>query len=82
ALSQLQADPATTIPLLIKLLGDTRDDLPPAAAEALGNYGTQARAAVPKLLELLKVPDKELRHAINGALPKIDPEAAKRLQSP
>ena len=49
---------------------------PPAAAEALGHYGHLARPAVPRLIELLKVPDKELRWAVTMALKQIDPEAA------
>jgi hypothetical protein len=62
------------VPLLISLLDDP--DLNNEVAEALGEFGQQAKAAVPRLVPLLKAPDKDLRHAAQVALKKIDAAAA------
>ena len=62
------------MPLLIGYLED--NDLRVEAAEALGDFGSAAKSSVPKLLPLLEIPDKDLRHAVTEALKKIDPEAA------
>ena len=43
---------------------------------ALGNYGSQAREAFPKIVPLLKDKDRETRNDARVALKKIDPEAA------
>ena len=74
ALGKIHAEPGMIIPLLIGYLDDK--DLNDEAAEALGNFGNLASSAVPKLVPLLKVPDKDLHHAVVVALKKIDPEAA------
>jgi HEAT repeat protein len=62
--------------LLIALLDDPQDSVPDHAAAALGQLGALSRAAVPKLLPMLKAKDKDLRHAATIALRQIDPEAA------
>jgi len=74
ALGKIHADPNMAIPLLIKYLDD--DNVNEAAARGLASYGPAAKAAVPKLIELLKVPDKDLHHAVMQALSRIDPDAA------
>lgn len=74
ALGEIGCEPDVVIPALIACLGD--DDVNDEAAEALGKFGSLAKAAVPKLIPLLKVPDKDLHTAVVEALRKIDPEAA------
>jgi HEAT repeat protein len=46
------------------------------AIRALGEYGGDANAAVPQLLEALKDPNYSIRNSATNALKKIDPEAA------
>jgi hypothetical protein len=76
ALGQIQGEPDTVIPLMIACLDDLQEGVPEAAAEALGLFGPRSKAAAPKLLQLLKNPDKELQAAIRLALKRIDPQAA------
>jgi HEAT repeat protein len=74
ALGDIHSDPEVVIPILISCL--TNDDLNDEAATALGNYGSLSKAAVPKIIPLLKAPSKEARAAARTALKKIDPIAA------
>jgi HEAT repeat protein len=74
ALGKIRREPETIIPLLIGYLDDK--NLNDEAAEALGDFGSRAKAAVPKLVSLLKVQDKDLHVAVVIALKKIDPAAA------
>jgi HEAT repeat protein len=74
ALGNIHSDPEVVIPLLITYL--TNDDLSDKAAIALGKYGGLAKAAVPKVIPLLKARDKDIRWAAHVALKQIDPEAA------
>jgi hypothetical protein len=74
ALGGIHSDPDAVIPALIACLEDS--DMDESAAEALGNFGPLAKAAVPKMLPLLLHGDKETRHAAALAVPRIDPEAA------
>lgn len=71
ALGMIHAEPETIVPLLMSYLDDK--ELNDEAATALGNFGPQAKQAVPKLTPMLKIPDKDLHHAVVGALQKIDP---------
>jgi HEAT repeat protein len=73
ALGKTHCEPERVIPLLMALLDD--QELNDEAAEALGEFGPLSKAAVPKLISLLKTPDKDLRHAVKEALKKIDPAA-------
>lgn len=74
ALGKIHGEPDVIVPLLINYLDDS--NLNSEAAEALGNFGSLAKTAVPKLIVLLKVMDKDLHHAVVQALRKIDPETA------
>lgn len=74
SLGKIRGKPDVVIPLLIRYLEE--DDLRESAAEALGEFGSLSKAAVPKLLLLFKVPDKDLHHAVEEALKSIDPDAA------
>jgi HEAT repeats len=73
-LGKIHGDPDVVIPLLIDYLSD--DDVNASAAEALGDFGPPAKAAVPKLVPLLKPGDKDLLKAVTEALRKIGPEAS------
>jgi HEAT repeat protein len=79
SLGKIHGNPDVVIPLLIRYLDE--EDLKQAATEALGEYGSPAKAAIPKLILVSNVLDKDLRHAIAVALQKIDPEAAARNES-
>jgi HEAT repeat protein len=74
ALGKIHSDPDVMIPLFMKYLED--EDLRAEAALALANYGSLAKAAVPKIIPLLHAPDKEAQSAARQALKKIDPEAS------
>jgi HEAT repeat protein len=74
ALGKIHSDPGVVIPLLIPYL--TNDDLNDEAATALGNYGSLAKEAFPKILPLLHARDNDARAAARVALKQIDPEAA------
>jgi len=74
SLGKIHGQPEVIIPLLIRYLDE--DDLKEAAAEALGEYGSLSKTAIPKLLLLYKVRDKDLHHAVGEALNRIDPIAA------
>jgi len=71
ALGAIHSEPDVIIPLLTKYLADDRLD--DEAAAALGNFGSLARAAIPKLIPLLQARDKDARDAATQALKKIDP---------
>src|SRR5258708_2737676 len=71
SLGKIHSDPETIIPLLVSYLDDK--ELNAEAATALGDFGALAKVAVPKLTPLLKIPDKDLHHAVVEALQKIDP---------
>ena len=74
ALGEIHCEPDIIIPLLINYLDDS--NLNDEAAEALGRFGPAAKPALPKLVPLLKITDKDLHHAVVEALQKIDPKAA------
>ena len=73
ALGRIHSDPDVVIPLLIGYLED--DNLNDEAALALANYGSLAKAAVPKIIPLLHAQDKDAQAAAKDALKKTDPEA-------
>ena len=73
ALGKIHSDPEVVIPLLIGYLDD--DSVNDEAALALGNYGSLAKAAVPKIIPLLRASDKDARAAAAAALEKIDPQS-------
>lgn len=73
ALGQIHGEPDRVIPLLITYLDD--ENLNDQAATALGNYGSLAKAAVPKIIPMLQAPDKDARVAAAAALKRIDFDA-------
>jgi HEAT repeat protein len=68
--------------LLIGLIDDPQGDVPEAVVEALGDFGPLSKAAVPKIMPLLRAPEKGLRHAANLAIQKIDPHALEQKLTP
>jgi hypothetical protein len=74
ALGKIHGDPGVVIPVLITFL--TNNDFNDIAATALGNYGSLAKEAFPKILPLLHAKDDDARYAARAALKKIDSEAA------
>lgn len=74
SLGKIHSEPETVIPLLIRCLDDDRINA--QAASALGEFGSLAKPAVPKLLPMLQARDKDDRRAARDALLKIDAEAA------
>ena len=79
SLGGIHGHPEVVIPLLISYMDDK--DLNDDAVLALGHFGSLAKAAVPKIIPMLKFPDKEARHAAQVALRKIDPAAATPAES-
>lgn len=73
SLGEIHGDAETVIPLLTKYLDD--DNLNDEAATALACYGSQAEAAVPKIIPLLHATDDDAQEAAVAALMKIDPAA-------
>lgn len=74
ALGSIHSDPDVVIPFLTSYLDN--DDLNDEAATALGNYGSLAKSAVPKIIPLLHASDDDAQAAAHNALLQIDPEAA------
>jgi hypothetical protein len=74
ALGRIHSVPEMSIPALMACLKD--GDIDDSAAEALGDFGTAAKAAVPALVPLVHSREKELRRAAVLSLYKIDPAAA------
>ena len=74
--------PNVVIPALIeylkflKTLSLTAEDI--YCLSFLPFWGTNAKPAVPVILELLESPDVRKREAVTNYLPMIDPEAAER----
>jgi hypothetical protein len=74
SLGEIHSDPEVVVPLLIECL--KIDQLAANAAHALSAYGSQARAAVPALIAILKHRETSVRSAASEALLKIDQKAA------
>jgi HEAT repeat protein len=68
--------PSVAVPVLAASLSDANGNIRVTAAAALGDYGSEARQAVPALELLLNDPSELVRSSTTAALRKIDPEAA------
>jgi HEAT repeat protein len=79
ALGKIHSDPDVVIPLLVTYLDD--DSLNDEAAAALGNFGSLAKGAIPKIMPLLHAKDKDAQAAAKEALKKIDPVAAAQAEN-
>jgi HEAT repeat protein len=71
----LALKPDLVVPALTDALSNRSDHVRLAAAQALGNYGPQARSAVPQLRRLLGDPFQPVARTARAALTKIAPEA-------
>jgi HEAT repeat protein len=74
SLGAIHSNPDVVIPLLMPYL--TNDDWSEEATVALGNYGSLATDAFPKIVPLLHAGDLHVRMAARVALKQIDPDAA------
>ena len=74
ALAHIHTRPAAVVPVLTNLL--TQPFPPGEAIEALGNYGPEAKSAIPLLLNLTSSADKWTRLSAIEAVRKIDPAEA------
>jgi hypothetical protein len=73
----LRIEPATVVPALIKTAGSNDSNLREASLKALARYGTNARPALPLLIEAWNAPgiDGRVRGVITEALDTLAPEA-------
>jgi len=77
ALVQVHADPQILIPALLRHMTNGAGRGSPEVVEALAEFGSQSRQAVPTLITLLDDrSSKEIMVAVRAALKKINPEAA------
>lgn len=70
-LGRLQKNPELVVPALIAALADEEAQLRESAADALGEFGVRAAAAVPHLRLRLDDPQKSVRIAATNALEAI-----------
>jgi len=75
ALGHIHSEATIVVPALIKSLHDPEGFVCVRAAVALGEFGTNADAAVPALIDWLKDTNREPGAAIH-ALKQIDAKAA------
>jgi hypothetical protein len=81
ALGQIHQEPEKSVRILMDFLENHRKDrnnLFPSeeAIVSLGQFGAQAKPAVPMLIGLLNDPEQNIRGSATNALRKIDPDAA------
>jgi len=74
--SQKEVTTASSVPTLIKALGDNESEVRMNAAEALGRIGPEAKEAVPALIRALDDSDEEVRIAAAHAIAKVLIEAS------
>src|SRR5262249_1364688 len=79
-LGAIHNQPARVIPVLLEFMKDSRVDVRRSAAEALGNYGTNASPALAILSNALNDPELSVRDAAEDALKKINPESAAKAE--
>lgn len=63
--------PTKVVPLFTGALANANAEVRTKAAETLGNLGSTARSALPELRALRQDPEKQVRDAVESALPKI-----------
>jgi HEAT repeat protein len=72
-LPQKKGDAAQVVPALIESLKDKTSDVRWSAAIGLGNFGDQAKDAIPALQTAQHDSDARVREAAGVALTRIDP---------
>jgi len=75
SLGKLQQEPQLVVPALMESLNDPRLEVRRASAQALEQFGVQARSAQPALLSLLDDTLSQVREGATNALQSIAPEA-------
>ena len=75
ALGRIHSQPTVAVPALIANLA-LRDRNTHVTLQALAEFGTEAKSAVPAIVSLLNDPNIHVRSSANNALKRIDPEAA------
>jgi hypothetical protein len=76
-LGRIHAQPETVVPALIKILLDSNSKSRFCAACALADFGSDARSAVPLLIEYFNnEPDNSQKPYLAEGIKRIDPEAA------
>lgn len=73
ALGEMRAAPTVVVPVLMTCLGDSNDVVRARAARALGQFGSNARPALPKLRELVEKKDRSTLKAAEQAIKQITP---------
>jgi HEAT repeat protein len=73
ALAQFRDRPPAIIPPVIDALDDTDERVRRKAILLLGNFGSAARDAIPKLIVLTKNSNRQIRQDTTNALDKIEP---------
>jgi hypothetical protein len=77
ALGRIHAQPATVVPVLAELLGESNLSIQTSAAIALGEFGSNAKPAVPAMIKFYNNETDNMAKAGTGAtIKRIDPEAA------
>jgi HEAT repeat protein len=79
ALRGIHSEPETVVPALMEHLQDSNLSVCGSATEALGAFGTNARAAIPILIQKTNAPGWRtpyMRNSVANNLKQIDPEAA------
>ena len=76
ALGHLHAEPGLAVPALMNDFPGNDPELRVWILMAIGPFETNARAAVPMVLEALSDNDQEVRDQAAWALKRIDPAAA------
>jgi HEAT repeat protein len=76
ALGKIHSEPELVVPELVKLLHGSDPVLRRYDAEALGEFGTNAKSAIPDLTIMLNDGYSHARYMATNALKQIDPEAA------
>jgi hypothetical protein len=72
-LGLIMNQPSIAIPALVEGLKVSKGQVRARSADALGNYGAQARSAVPALLEYQNDADWFVRQCVSNALQKLVP---------
>ena len=75
-LLKLHCEPRLVVPALAAALSDTNTAIRLLAIRGLGNFGSQAREAVPLLLPMLTNENMRVRRGTIAALEAIDPATA------
>ena len=76
ALGGIHSEPERVVPVLENYLRNTSIETQREAIDALGNFGADARSALPALVELMQSPNREITNHVRSALLRIDSSAA------